>query len=173
MQQTFLLLDDDLRMLRPGRASAELVTNLPIPCYGATSPLQQVAAISADEHGQLQVQVWDKSLLAAVEAAIRASQLGFSVVNDGQMLRLTVPALSQERREEMVKVIGQKGEAARIKLRQIRSDAHQIASKQKSEGQMREDELSRFTKDLNELIDDFNQQIKTTVERKEKEFMKI
>lgn len=171
MQQALLTLEEDLRTLRPGRASSELVSSLPVACYGSSSPLQQVAATSVDEQGQLIIQVWDKSVLGAVEAAVRQSQLGFSIVNDGQVLRLSVPPLSQERRQEMVKLVGQKGEATRIRLRQIRSDTLQQATKAKASGEVREDELSRLTKECNELIDDFNQQVKVLVERKEKELL--
>lgn len=171
MQQAVLQLEDDLSTLRPGRASADLVGTLPIPAYGGNSPLSQVASISASENGQLIVEPWDKSLTAPIETAIRDSQLGFSVINEGTRLRLSLPPLSQERRLEFVKIVQQKGEATRIRLRQIRGDAHQEATKAKTGGEMREDELNRFTKELNTMIDDYNQQVKTATERKEKELI--
>lgn len=171
MQQAVAALEEELSTLRPGRASADLVGSLPVTAYGGSMPLNQVAAISGNEQGQLIVAPWDKTVIGATEAAIRASQLGFSVINEGVQLRLSVPPMSQERRVEFVKIVGQKGEAARIRLRQIRSDAHQEATKAKSSGEIREDDLSRFTKDLNEAIDAANSQVKTLIERKEKELL--
>ena len=173
MSRVLQVLEEDLRTLRPGRASAELVTSLPVDVYGQKMSIQQLASISNDEQGNLILQPWDKSTIGAVEQAVRVSQLGFSVVNIGDSLKLTVPPLSQERRLEMVKLVGQKGEAARIQLRQIRGDAHQAATKEKTNGTMREDELSRYTKELNDKIDENNKQIKELVERKEKELMTV
>ncbi len=171
MQKTLLILEEDLRTLRPGRASGDLVGSLPVAAYGGSMPLNQVAAISANEQGQLIVQPWDKAVVGAIETAIRDSQLGFSVVNEGSQLRLSVPPLSQERRLEFVKLVHQKGEAARIQLRQVRGDAIQEATREKSAGTVREDDLNRFTKELNELIDQFNTQVKIAVDQKEKELM--
>lgn len=171
MQQTITLLEEDLRTLRPGRASADLVGTLPVASYGSHTPLNGLAAISANEQGQLIVAPWDKSLVGAVEAAIRDSQLGFSVINEGAQLRLSLPPMSQERRQEFVKLAHQKGEAARIKLRQIRGDALQEATRAKAAGTMREDDVNRLTKELNELIDDSNNRIKVAVEQKEKELL--
>ena len=173
MQQAVASLEEDLLTLRPGRASADLIGTLPVSAYNGSMPLNQVASISSNEQGQLIVQPWDKSVLGAVETAIRSSQLGFSVINEGAQLRLSVPPLSHERRQEFVKIVGQKGEAARIRLRQIRSDAHQEATRAKTAGEIREDDLNRFTKELNELIDSTNQQVKTITERKEKELLAV
>lgn len=165
------VLSEDLRTLRPGRASADLIGTLPVAAYDGTMPLNQVASTSSNEQGDLIVQPWDKEVLSAVEAAINSSQLGFSVTNEGQQLRLSLPPLSQERRQEFAKIVTQKGEAARIRLRQIRAEAHQQAMKDKSSGDMREDELSRFTKELNELIDKQNSLVKDWVSAKEKELL--
>lgn len=171
MEQTLSMLQEDLRTLRPGRTSGDLVSTLPVAAYGGTMPLNQCAAISSNDQGQLIVQVWDKVLSGAVETAIRDSQLGFSVVNEGTQLRLSLPPLSQERRQEFVKIVHQKGEAARIRLRQLRSDAHQEASRAKAAGGLREDEFNRFTKELNDTIDSFNTEIKKVIEQKEKDLL--
>ncbi len=173
MQKTLAVLEEDLRSLRPGRASADLVGTLPVAAYGGTMPLNQVAAISGNEQGQLLIQPWDKTVMAAAETAIRNSQLGFSVTNEGPQLRLSVPPLSLERRQEFVKLVGQKGEAARIQLRQTRADALQEAAREKTAGTLREDDLNRLTKELNELIDDYNRQVKTVVDAKEKELLSV
>src|SRR3990167_8825541 len=101
MQRIIDSLTDDLRTLRPGRASAELLTGLPVEAYGQNLPINQVASISANEQGQLIVTPWDKATFAAVEQTIRASQLGFSLVNNGAALVLSLPPLSQERRGEL------------------------------------------------------------------------
>jgi len=173
MQKVLAVLEEDLRSLRPGRASAELVGTLPVAAYGGTMPLNQVAAISGNDQGQLLIQPWDKAVMGAAETAIRNSQLGFSVINEGPQLRLSVPPLSLERRQEFVKIVGQKGEAARIQLRQIRTDALQEANREKAAGSVREDDLNRLTKELNELIDESNRQVKTVVETKEKELLSV
>ncbi len=170
MSQTLALLEEDLRTLRPGRASADLVGTLPVAAYGGHTPLGGLASISAQE-AQLIVAPWDKALTGAIETAIRDSQLGFSVINEGAQLRLSLPPMSQERRQELAKLTHQKGEAARIKLRQLRADAIQEATRGKAAGTVREDELNRLTKELNELIDEFNGKVKVAVEAKEKELL--
>lgn len=171
MERVVFTLTDDLRSLRPGRAAAELVTSLPVAVYGSTSPLQQVASIANDDKGGLLITAWDKSVLGAIETAVRASQLGFSVINNGNQLILSLPPLTRERRDELVRVAHQKSEAARVQLRQIRSEAHQDATKAKNAGELREDDLTRLTKELNELIDKFNEQVKVALEQKEKELL--
>jgi len=173
MEKVLARLAEDFRTLRPGRASAELVNDLPVEAYGGKMPLVQVASISNNDQGQLIVQVWDKTVLAAAEKAIRDSQLGFAVSNDGSTLRLNLPPLSEERRQELAKLARQKAEAARIELRQARSEAHQQATRAKTAGEMREDELNRFTKELNDLIDKFNQEVKLLSEQKEQELLKV
>lgn len=171
MSDALAALNEDLRTLRPGRASADLVNDLPVAAYNGTMPLQQVASISSNEQGQIIITPWDRSVMGAVETAIRASQLGFSVVNEGELLRLSLPPLSLERRQEFVKLVAQKGEAARIRLRQIRMEANQQATKSKTSGEMREDEYNRFVKDLNDLIDKNNNKVKDIIAVKEKELL--
>lgn len=173
MEQAVAQLEEDLRTLRPGRASSDLVGSLPVAAYGGTSQLNQVAAISANDQGQLIITPWDKSVVGAVESAIRDSQLGFSVINEGAQLRLSLPPMSQERRLEFVKLTQQKGEATRIKLRQIRTDALQDATRKKTSGEIREDELNRLTKELNDAIDQANSKVKAAVEVKEKELLSV
>lgn len=171
MSEVITLLGDDFRTLRAGRASSDLVGTLPAAAYGSSMPINQLASISATDQGQLLIAPFDKANMASVEKAIRDSQLGFSVVNEGEQLRLSVPPMSEERRNEFVKLVHQKGEAARIRLRQIRTDALQAAERDKKAGTMREDELKRFEKDLNEFINDFNLTIKQLVEKKEQELL--
>jgi ribosome recycling factor len=171
MQKTIAVLEEDLRTLRPGRASADLVGSLPAAAYGNSMALKELASISANEQGQLLVAPWDKSVMGTIETAIRDSQLGFSVINEGTQLRLSLPPLSVERRQEFAKIAQQKGEAARIQLRQQRADALQEATRDKTAGAVREDELNRFTKELNEMIDQFNKEVKNLVEAKEKELL--
>lgn len=165
------ILSEDLRTLRPGRASADLISTLPVAVYDGNMPLNQVASTSSNEKGEIIVQPWDKEVIGAIEVAINSSQLGFSVTNEGQQLRLSLPPLSQERRQEFAKLVTRKGEAARIRLRQIRTEAHQQSLKAKTSGEMREDELKRFTKELNELIDKQNSLIKDLVVAKERELL--
>jgi len=171
MERVIELLSEDLRTLRPGRASAQLVEELPVESYGSQMALKQLATIASDDQGNLIVQPWDKAVIGAIEGAIRSSQLGFAVVNQGSSIRLGLPPLSAERRAELAKLVGQKGEAARIQLRQIRGEVHNASSQSRASGIMREDEFARQTKELNELIDEFNQQVKRIVETKERELV--
>ena|SRR3989344_5107545 len=173
MERVLQLLEGDLRTLRPGRASGDLVGTLPVEAYGQKLPINQLASISANEQGQIIIAPFDKAIIAALDSAIRQSQLGFSVVNEGVQLRLSVPPLSQERRMEMIKLVSQKGEAARIQLRQLRGEAHQKATRDKTAGTLREDELTRFTKEIDEAIGSFNTKVKELVEKKEKELITV
>lgn len=173
MEKVLQLLEGDLRTLRPGRASGDLVGTIPAEVYGQKLPINQLASISANEQGQIIIAPFDKATIASLDSAIRQSQLGFSVVNEGAQLRLSVPPLSQERRTEMIKLVSQKGEAARIQLRQLRGDAHQKATRDKTAGILREDELTRFTKEIDEAIGNFNTKVKELVEKKEKELMTV
>lgn len=165
------LLAEDLRSLRAGRASAELVGDLPVASYGQVLPLKQLAGLGVNEQGQITVTVWDRALLGAVETAIGESQLGFSSTSDGTVIRLSLPPPTFDRRTELVKLVHQKGEAARVALRQVRSDSHTRFGSEKAKGDLREDDMIRQTKDLNQLIEEFNRQIKELVESKEKELM--
>lgn len=173
MSQVVNLLFEDLRSLRAGRASSELVGDLPVASYGQTLPLKQLAGISVNDSGQITVALWDRDQIPAAEAAIKDSQLGFSVSSDGSTLRLSLPPLTSERRQELAKLVAQKGEATRVALRQIRSEAHARFGSQKTAGQLRQDDFIRQTKELNDLIDEHNQQVKKLVESKEQELISL
>jgi len=171
MNKTVAALQDDLRTIRPSRASADLIGTMQIEIYGQKLSLNQLATITVSDDGGIIITPWDRNNLGSIEENIRKSALGFSIINEGQNLRLTLPPLTQERRTEFVKLVSQKGEAARISLRQLRQNAIQELNQAKKTGQIREDEVARSTKQLNDLIDEFNGQIKSLIENKEKELL--
>lgn len=166
-------LSEDLRTVRTGKASGSLVENVIVSYYGVPTPLKNMANISTPDAFLIVVQPWDANSLGDIEIAIRNSDLGFGITNDGRVVRLTVPALTQERRLEFIKLIHQKAESARITLRSLRQSAWDEVQKEKKSGELTEDDLYSGEKDLNKIIDDYNDKIKDLVEAKEKELKTI
>lgn len=166
-------LEDDLHTVRTGKASGSLIENIIVTYYGAPTPLKNMANISTPDAFLIVVQPWDQNSLGDIEAAIRNSDLGFGITNDGRVIRLTLPPLTEERRHEFIKLIHQKAESARIALRGLRQSAWEEVQKEKKSGDLTEDDLYDGEKDLNKLIDDRNDQIKDIIEAKEKELKTI
>lgn len=155
--------------LRTGRATPALVEDVPVEAYGARQPLKAVASISTSDAKTLAVEPWDKSLMAAIEAAIRQSPIGINPVNDGKCIRLSLPDLTQERRAELIKVLHQKLEAARIALRKIREDVRGLIERAEREREIREDQKFKSYEDLDRMVKDYNEKIREAGEAKEKE----
>lgn len=166
-------LKDDLRTVRTGKANGSLIENIIVAYYGAPTVLKNMANISTPDAFLIVVQPWDVNSLGDIEAAIRNSNLGFGITNDGRVIRLTLPPLTQERRIEFIKLIHQKAESARITLRSLRQGAWEEVQKEKKTGDLTEDDLYDGEKDLNKLIDNYNDIIKDLIEIKEKELKTI
>jgi len=153
MHGAVALLQQELGGLRTGRASAGLLEPVQVEAYGSHMPLNQVATVSVPEPRLLSVQVWDKSLVHAVERAIVNSNLGLSPATEGQVLRLRIPELNEERRKELVKVAHKYAEAARVAVRHVRRDGLDILKKLEKDGQISEDDHTRMGHDVQKATD--------------------
>ncbi len=173
IQSTLEHLRKELASIRAGRANPSLIEELPVEAYGSKMKMMEVGTIAAPQPSLLTIQVWDMGLVRSVEKAIMESSLGLNPSTDGQMVRLAIPPLSEERREEFVKVAHQKGEEARIAIRQIRGDERDKWSKEKDDGTIGEDELFRREKMLQDFIDKISAQVEELVNAKIDELRQI
>lgn len=166
-------LKSDIAGLRTGRASTVMVEGVSVEAYGTKQPLKAVASISIADPKTLNIEPWDKSLLAAVEKGLRESNLGINPVNDGRLIRLCLPELTVERRAELIKVLHQKLEAARVAVRKTREDARALIIQSEKDNEIPEDDKFRLFDELEKMVKDFNEQIKTIGEKKEGEINTI
>lgn len=167
--KTIEFLKNDIAGLRTGRASSAMVEDISVEAYGSRQPVKAVASISIADPKTLAIEPWDKSLLGAVEKGIRDSGLGINPVNDGRIIRLALPELTTERRAELTKILHQKLEQARIATRKVREDVRSLIGEEEKEGTIGEDEKFRLQEDLEKMVKDNNEKIKTVGEQKEKE----
>lgn len=166
-------LQKELINIRTGRATPSLIENIQVEAYGSYMPLQQVASITAPEPRMLIVQPWDQQTIKDVEKAIRQSDLGLNPAVDGAIIRVPFPALTEEKRKELVKLMHTKLEESKIKLRQVRETYLKEWKSKKTEGKLSEDDFFRLEKDLKELVDITNKQIEDLGASKEREMMTI
>jgi ribosome recycling factor len=159
--------------LRTGRASTSLLDHIQVEAYGNMMPLNQVGTVGVPEPRLLTVQVWDNSMVKAVEKAIRDAGLGLNPQPDGQLVRVPVPELSQERRQELTKIAGKYAETARIAVRNVRRDAMDELKKEQKAGKMSEDEHKTRTDKVQKLTDETIKKIDETLTAKEKEISHI
>jgi len=173
MAKSVEVLQDDLLGIRTGRASPALVEKLPVEYYGTLTPLNQMASIAVPEPRLLVIRPWDPSALADIERAILRSDLGLTPMNDGKLIRLSIPRLTEERRRELVKVVSRRVEEARIAVRNLRRDALKDLQEFEKEKMISEDEFFRAKDDVQELTDEFVVRIDEIGQRKEEEVMEI
>jgi ribosome recycling factor len=164
-------LHHDLGGLRTGRASVSLLEPVTVEVYGSRMPINQVASISAPEPRMLSVQVWDKSNVGPVEKAIRSAGLGLNPVTDGTTLRLPIPDLTEERRKELAKLVGQYAEKARIAVRNVRRDGMESLKTDEKKHEISEDEHKRLGVEVQKLTDDTIKEIDSAASAKEKEIL--
>ncbi|MBB3763813.1 ribosome recycling factor [Sphingomicrobium lutaoense] len=164
-------LKHDLAGLRTGRASTALVDPIQVEVYGAMMPMNQVATVSVPEPRLITVQVWDKSNVTPVEKAIRNAGLGINPVSDGQMIRLPLPDLTEERRKELAKLVGQYAEKAKVAVRNVRRDGMDALKTDEKNGEFGEDERKRHEAEVQKLTDDKVAEIDTAADAKEKEIL--
>ena len=164
-------LKHDLSGLRTGRASIALLDTIHVEVYGANMPLNQVATVSVPEARMLSVQVWDRSNVQPVEKAIRSAGLGLNPITDGQMIRLPIPELTEERRKELAKLVGQYAEKAKIAVRNVRRDGMEHLKADEKKHQISEDERKRLEVEVQKLTDDTIKEIDVAAEAKEKEIL--
>lgn len=163
----------EIGKIRTGRANPGMIENIPVDYYGAKSPLKQVATITAPEARLLVIQPWDRDNLVNIESAIREANLGFNPANDGQVIRISIPALTEELRKELAKVLGKRTEEARIAIRNIREESWKSIQRKEEKGEISEDEKFRGKNKLQETIDGYNSKIEELSSVKEKEIMTI
>lgn len=164
-------LQSDLRTIRTGRASPALVERLPVEYYGSPIPLNQLAGISVPEPRMLVIRPWDRGALGPIEKAILKSDLGLTPSNDGQIIRLLIPPLTEERRRELTRLVARRVEEARVAVRNIRRDAIEMLRDLEKEKLISEDELYKGRDEVQELTDDFIKQIDEIGKAKEAEIM--
>jgi ribosome recycling factor len=167
------LLKTELAGLRTGRASPSLLEPVQVEAYGTHMPLNQVATVSVPEPRLLSVQVWDRSLVHAVEKAIINSNLGLSPATEGQVLRLRIPELNEERRKELVKVAHKYAEAARVAVRHVRRDGLDMLKKNEKDGDISEDDEKRMSQDVQKATDQTIAEIDQMLAGKEKEILTV
>ncbi|OGE87718.1 MAG: ribosome recycling factor [Candidatus Doudnabacteria bacterium RIFCSPLOWO2_02_FULL_49_13] len=166
-------LKNELATLRTGRASTGLVENIVVDFYGTATPLMHMAQISVPEPRMIAIQPFDKNSLKDIEKAIQASNLGINPVNDGLYIRLTIPQMTEDRRKELVRVVSQMAEKARISVRNIREDIWKEIQTMEKDGKIGEDGKISGKEDLQKMVDKFNDEIKKIAEAKEKEVLTI
>ena len=163
----------ELKTIRAGRASAAVLDRVAIDYYGVPTPVQQVGQISSPEPRMLVVQPYDPSILSAIEKAIAASDLGISPQNDGKVIRLSFPPLTEERRKELVKTVRKYTEEAKVQIRNIRRDFLDDLKKQKKNGEVTEDDIKGMEKDIQKLTDKYVAEIDGISSAKEKEITEV
>lgn len=159
--------------LRTGRAHTALLDNIQVDAYGSMVPINQVGAVSVPEPRMLTVQVWDKSQIGAVEKALRNSNLGINPMTDGQLIRIPMPALTEERRRDLVKVAGNYAETAKISVRNVRRDGMEAVKKAEKSGDISEDEQKAHEKDVQAATDGAIKLIDETLSTKTEEIMQV
>ncbi|HHY56569.1 MAG TPA: ribosome recycling factor [Chloroflexi bacterium] len=173
MDKAIEALRHDLMTIRTGRATPALVEHLMVEYYGTPTPLQQLATISIPEAQQILIRPYTRGDIQAIEKAIAKSDLGLTPTNDGQVIRLIIPALNEERRRELTKVVNKRGEEARVAIRNIRRDANKDLTDLKKESLISEDDQKRAEEKIQELTDLHIKKVDETVKEKDAEIMTV
>jgi ribosome recycling factor len=173
MQSAIDVLVKELSGLRAGRASANLLDPIKVDAYGTYMPLSQVGTVTAPEPRLLVVQVWDKGMVKAVEKAIRESSLGVSPAADGQLVRVVLPDLNQERRQELAKLASKYAEVAKISVRNVRREGHDMIKKLEKDKAISEDDSHRLVDDMQEVTDKHIKKIDELAAVKQKDIMQV
>ncbi|TVM16223.1 ribosome recycling factor [Oceanidesulfovibrio indonesiensis] len=166
-------LEREFGKLRTGRASTSLVEDLRVDYYGTPTPLNQLASISVPDSRSIAIQPWDRNAFGDIEKSIQKSDLGLNPVNDGKLIRINIPPLTEERRKELVKIARKYSEEAKIAVRNIRRDANDALKKLKNDKEISEDEMHKGQDDVQKLTDDYVANIDKALENKEKDIMEI
>lgn len=173
MKKSVAALEEELAGLRTGRASAALFEKLKVQYYGTPTPLNQVAGVSVPESRLVVIQPWDRAALPEIEKAIQTSEMSLNPSNDGKVIRINIPPLTEERRKEIVKVARNTAEQSRVAIRNIRRDANDELKKQEKESAISEDDLKRGEDRIQKLTDQYIEQINTVLSAKESEILEI
>jgi ribosome recycling factor len=164
---------EELGQLRTGRAQTALVENILVDYYGSKSPMKQVASITIPEPRTVVISPWDKGTLVNIEAAVRESQLNLNPMNDGNVVRINIPQLTEDRRKELVKVLNQKAEEARIAVRKHREEVWEEIQEMEKSGKIGEDDKFSGKDKLQNVVDEYNRKIEEIRENKEREILTV
>ena len=173
MQKSLTNLEGEYTTIRAGRANPRILDRIQIDYYGTPSPLQSVANISVPEARMIQIQPWDASLIKDIEKAILSSDLGLTPANDGKVIRLVFPELTEERRKELAKEVKKKGEDAKVAIRNIRRDANDFVKKEAKANTISEDEQKQSEDEIQKLTDRYVAKIEKAIETKSNEVMTV
>lgn len=173
MQKTINVLKSELSSLRAGRANAQVLDRITVDYYGTNTPITQLGNVSVPEPRMLIISLWDNKMISAVEKAIQKSDLGINPANDGKVIRLVFPELTEERRKDLVKTVRKKGEESKVAIRSIRRDAIEQIKKQKKDSEITEDDQKQLETKTQKLTDDFIKEIDGILSAKEKEILSV
>lgn len=173
MEKAIAVLKKELSSLRAGRATPALLDRVQVEYYGTTMPVNQLGTITSTDARTLMIQPWDQSSLAAIEKAILKSDLGLTPANDGNVIRITIPPLTEERRAELVKLTKKSGEEAKVAIRNIRRDANDEVKKLEKSAGISEDESRRLQEDIQKLTDRYVAEVDKILAAKEAEIMEV
>jgi len=173
MNKTIGALKTDLAMIRTGRANAALLDHVRVPYYGSDVPVSQIGSISVPEPRILMIAPWEKAVLKDLEKALLASDLGLTPSNDGEVIRLILPELTEDRRKEFVKQARSMSEKSKVSVRNLRRDANETVKKQVKEDGLPEDESKRLQDEIQKITDTFVKEVDTVIEKKEKDILTV
>ncbi|OCS84240.1 ribosome recycling factor [Caryophanon latum] len=173
MEKSVSALSRQLASIRAGRANAGLLDRISVDYYGSPTPVNQIAGISVPEARLLVIQPYDKSALGDIEKAIMKSDLGITPTNDGNIIRLAIPALTEERRKELAKQVKKEAEEAKVAVRNVRRDANDDLKKAEKAGEITEDDLRGYGEDIQKLTDDFIAKVDAVAKDKEQELLEV
>lgn len=173
MDKTIEALKYEFSTIRAGRANAQMLDKIRVDYYGTPTPINQVGSISVPEPRTLMINPWDKSAMKEIEKAIRNSDLGFNPTNDGDVIRISVPALTEERRKELCKQAKKAAEEFKVRLRNERRDANDRLKKLEKDGEITEDELKKAQDNVQKVTDKYVKEIDTLLDAKEKDIMAV
>ena len=173
MEKSIQSFKKDISTLRTGRANTNMLDTIKVDVYGQMTPISQLATISVPEARLISIQVWDKNNINLIESSIQKSELGINPQTDGQMIRLRIPDLTEERRKELIKILKNMGEKGKIAIRNIRREANEDIKKKLKEKKISEDDNKNFEKNIQKLTDESIENIEKILSQKEKEIIQI
>jgi|TARA_B100000767_G_C19598153_1_gene464436 ribosome recycling factor len=173
MEKSIQSLKKDLSTLRTGRANSSMLDTIKVDVYGQLMPIDQLATVSVPEARLISIQVWDKTNINLIDSAIQKSELGINPQIDGQIIRLRIPDLTEERRKDLIKILKNMGEKGKVSIRNIRREANEDLKKKLKDKEISEDESKNFEKNIQKMTDDNIKNIDTILVSKEKEILQI
>ncbi len=173
MQKTISVIKDDLGSIRAGRANPAMLDKLTVDYYGTVTPVKQLASVTAPEPRLLLIQPYDRSSMQSIEKAIQMSDLGLNPSNDGKVIRLNIPQLTEERRRDLTKLVKKTAEDGKVAIRNERREGNDLLKKMQKDGELTEDELKKAQDEIQKMTDKYIQQIDELVVKKEKELLEV